>query len=229
MAISGIGVAYTLGGFVLVYSGWANRSITDTVKGFLSGKPPAANPSGPIRLGVNDNSSGSGSGSGSVPATDSAIANDALKYVGHRYVYGGAPGPNGTSGWDCSSMVNWVLGHDLGMTLPGDSSPGYNGESHGPTTLSYLAWSGAKTISNRSSAAQAGDLCVWQTHIGIAIGNGQMVSALNESLGTKVTTISGGAPGGELLFVRRVKTTESPATGGIYPTPSGQSTTLPGL
>jgi DNA segregation ATPase FtsK/SpoIIIE, S-DNA-T family len=33
---------------------------------------------------------------------------------------------------------------------------------------------------------------------------GEMISALNASLGTRVTTISGAAPPGEILFVRRV-------------------------
>ena len=39
--------------------------------------------------------------------------------------------------------------------------------------------------------AVAGDLCVWPTHIGIALGGSQMISALNPSLGTLVTPISG--------------------------------------
>ena len=45
---------------------------------------------------------------------------------------------------------------------------------------------------------------MWQTHIGIATGGGRMISALNEHLGTQETTIADGAPGGELLFVKRV-------------------------
>jgi cell wall-associated NlpC family hydrolase len=80
----------------------------------------------------------------------------------------------------------------------------WNPSTHGPATGDYLLWSGAKTVSHNAKDAQAGDLCVWQTHMGIATGGGNMVSALNESLGTKATTISGGAPGGELLFVRRI-------------------------
>lgn len=226
MAISGIGIAYALSGTVLVWSGVKNATLQDTLTSFLHGQLPAANPTGPIQIGLNNNSSGSGSGQ-SATATSSAVANDALKYVGHKYVWGGPSNVNG--GWDCSSFVNYVLGHDLGMQIPGGSwaKATNNGNSHGPTTVSYLAWSGAATVSNSASAAQAGDLCVWQTHIGIAIGNGQMVSALNTHEGTKVTSITGQVPG-EILFVRRIKSTESPALGGIYPTPSGQSNTLPG-
>ena len=70
-------------------------------------------------------------------------------------------------------------------------------------------------------SAQAGDLCVWQTHMGIAVGGGQMVSALNERLGTRVTTISGGAPGGEVLFVRRI--TAAPGSPSSSSSPFGIS------
>lgn len=227
--LDGIGISYALGGFILLWSGLKNTTVKDTLTAFLKGQAPQAHPTGPVSVSVTEPQNSGSSSPASV--TSSAIANDALKYVGHPYIYGGAPGTNGQSGWDCSSFANWVLGHDFGMTLPGNSSSGYNGTSHGPTTLSYLGWPAASTVSNSASAAQAGDLCVWQTHMGFALGGGQMVSALNESLGTKVTTISGGAPGGEILFVRRIKTTTTstaPASGGIFPTPSGQSNTLPG-
>jgi cell wall-associated NlpC family hydrolase len=200
--ISGLSSAYVAGGLVLLWSGLKNATIADTLKGFLSGNVPKGNPTGSIQIGITDNSTANSSGT---PATtDSAIANDALKYKGHAYLFGGAPGPNGTNPWDCSSFANWVLGHDLNFVLPGSLSPGYNGASHGPTTLSYLAWTGATTISNSASAAQAGDLCVWQTHMGIAIGGGQMISAENPQNGTRIDTIAGFIPG-EILFVRRPK------------------------
>lgn len=206
--ISGLSVAYTAAGLVLVLSGVRNDPLAATITSLLKGQVPAPHPSGPPTIGVSG--SNTQQNTNSAGTTDSAIANDALKYIGHPYVYGGAPGTNGQSGWDCSSFCNWVLGHDLNFTLPGAIGSGYSGTSHGPTTLSYLAWTGASTVSNSASAAQAGDLCVWQTHMGIALGNGNMVSALNESLGTKQTTISGGSPAGELLFVRRVKANTAP-------------------
>jgi cell wall-associated NlpC family hydrolase len=209
MPVSGLGVAYTLSGFVLLWSGVKNASIKDTLTAFLKGTVPAQGPAQDLTIGVTDSSTGSNADSSGAASgasvSDNSIASDALKYVGHSYVYGGAPGTDGTSGWDCSSFCNWVLGHDLGMTLPGDTSPGYSGTSHGPTTLSYLGWSNATTIGHSASLAEAGDLCVWQTHMGIATGGGNMVSALNEQLGTKETTIAGGAPGAEILFVRRIK------------------------
>jgi len=111
-----------------------------------------------------------------------------------------------------------VLNHDLGLAIPGNGGGKWNTNTHGPATGYYLLWNGAKTISHKASDAIAGDLCVWQTHMGIATGGGNMISALNEHLGTKVTTIPGGSPGGELLFVRRIVasfstgTTQAPGT-----------------
>jgi cell wall-associated NlpC family hydrolase len=203
VAISGLGVAYTLGGFVLLYSGYANQPIKSVLTGFLSGKPPAPNPTGSPEIGVQDNAPASSSG-GSAGTTSSGIANDALQYQGQGYVWGGNASKPGD--WDCSSFVSYVLGHDLGMALPGGhwGESGFPPSTHGPTTLSYLSWSGAKTIGNNPASAQAGDLCVWQSHMGIATGGGNMVSALDEAEGTKQTTIKGGAPSGEILFVRRI-------------------------
>lgn len=205
MAVSGIGVSYAIAGTVIFWSGFTGNSITDTLKDFLKGAVPAHISMSAPSIGVNDNSSGSSTGgtAASASGTSSGIANDALKYVGHAYLYGGAPGPSGTKPWDCSSFVNWVLWHDAGMSIPVYGKK-WNPSTHGPATGDYLLWSGAKTVSHNAKDAQAGDLCVWQTHMGIATGGGNMVSALNESLGTKATTISGGAPGGELLFVRRI-------------------------
>lgn len=200
--LSGKAVATTTAGFVLLWSGIKGATVGQTLRSLLKGDSPAKVTEAPPQVGVTGSGSTSAT-SAAVTATSSSIANDALKYEGHAYLYGGAPGVNGSGPWDCSSFSNWVLGHDTGLTLPGDSSPGYSGTSHGPTTLSYLAWSAAETVGHEASEAQAGDLCVWQTHMGIALGGSQMISALNPSLGTRVTAISDGAPPGELLFVRR--------------------------
>lgn len=122
-----------------------------------------------------------------------AIAADALKYKGAGYVWGGAASSVGD--WDCSSFVSYVLGHDLGLALPGGSwgGAGMPPGAHGPVVSEYLSWSGAADV----TAPQAGDLCIFgpDQHIGIAISGTQMVSALNPTTGTNVTGISGTAPG----------------------------------
>lgn len=208
--LSGLGLAYATAGGILLWSGIRGETVGQTVRELARGNQPSGLNQEPVNTSAGPAATSAGSGgaggAGSTP-TDSEIANDAQRYAGHAYLYGGAPGPDGSRPWDCSSFANWVLGHDLGMILPGASSGGYSGTSHGPNTTLYLAWGRAKTVSHSAADAQAGDLCVWQTHMGIALGGGRMISALNESLGTRITSIAGGSPPGEVLFVRRVVVT----------------------
>jgi cell wall-associated NlpC family hydrolase len=207
---SGLAVFYATSGGVLLWSGFKGQTVAATVRAIASGNVTALQAQGPQSVGspqiqVNPPAASSAPGTMAPGTSDSSIANDALRYIGHPYLWGGAPGPSGTGGWDCSSFANWVLGHDLGMTLPGMSSPGYSGTSHGPTTLSYLAWGQATTVSHTAADALPGDLLVWQTHIGFSLGGDQMVSALGAKWGTVQTTVAGGSPGAEILFVRRIK------------------------
>jgi cell wall-associated NlpC family hydrolase len=214
--INGLAVAFTASGFVLLWSGVKGATVGQTLRSLLKGENPPVVAEAPPTIGVIG--TGSSGASGSVPgsASDSQIASDALQYQGHKYSYGGYY--HDPAGWDCSSFCNWVLGHDLGLTLPGGVK-GYAGTSHGPATGAYLlAWS-KNRVSGGAKNAQAGDLCVWQSHMGIALGSGQMISALDPALGTKVTSISGGAPVGEVLTVMTVP--------GVYPTPTGGNTTAP--
>lgn len=137
--------------------------------------------------------------------TGSQIAAQAQTYIGHKYLYGGYESNPG--GWDCSSFVSWVLCHDMRLPIPGYGAGDYDGTSHGPVTQTYLAWSGATTESFGASGAQPGDLCCWETHIGIATGGGQYVSAYDSAEGTVQKEIASGGPTGEVLVVRRIKNT----------------------
>lgn len=129
-------------------------------------------------------------------AVDGAsIASAAEAFQGIPYKWGGyLP----STGWDCSGFVNYVLGSALSMTLPGGYH--YTGKAHGPVAAQYLTWSGAYTV----GSPLAGDLCVWETHIGIALSGTSMISALDPSYGTAITPIKGFGPAGELLVYRRV-------------------------
>lgn len=124
---------------------------------------------------------------GEAPAAggSSAIAQDALKYVGAGYVYGGNASQVGH--WDCSSFVSFVLGHDLGLPLPGGrwGDPGFPPHAHGPTTSNYLLWG---TPLNRSQV-QPGDLVVWPTHMGIALSQTDLVAARTTASGTGTSNI----------------------------------------
>jgi cell wall-associated NlpC family hydrolase len=196
--VPGTAVAATAAGTLLLWSGIKGRRVTDSLRSLISGQQPASVNAYPVTASF-DAAAAGGAAGGAAP-TGNAIADDALKYQGAGYVWGGAPG-SGSGHWDCSSFANAVLGRDLGGVIPGYPAGTYHGQAHGPATLQYLGFGTA--VPGGAAAAQAGDLCVWQTHMGIAIGNGQMISALNPSLGTRVTTIAGGAPGLEVLFVRR--------------------------
>jgi cell wall-associated NlpC family hydrolase len=143
-------------------------------------------------------------------------AADAAQYVGSRYTYGGIPA-QGTGHWDCSSFVNWVVGHDCGMAIPGYAAGKYTGSTHGPVVIDWFTWSGATTVSDPA----ADDIVVWPGlgtggHIGIVVDSSHMISALNTSLGTVQTPIQGYGPGGVAAVYRRLK-------GGT----SGSTTALP--
>jgi peptidoglycan DL-endopeptidase CwlO len=185
-------------GGVVVFAGVKGYGISGTLKDVLSGqKPTGQRLQNPI-TGANYAVSGIVGSAGG--GTNSAIANTALEYIGFRYIWGGAPANGGS---DCSGFCNMVVGWLNGRAIPGYAAGSYAGQSHGPTTLQWLVWNGCATVSLAN--AQPGDLAVWQTHMGIIVDNGQhMVSDLNPSLGTLETTISGGAPPGEVLRVRRL-------------------------
>jgi cell wall-associated NlpC family hydrolase len=150
-------------------------------------------------------SPGGGPGPGGTVA-GSAVATDALRYQGVKYVWGGA---NPTTGWDCSGMVNWVVGHDLSQPIPGGGAGVFDGAQHGPDVASWLTTPLCHTV----LAPQAGDLACWgpNAHMGICISATQMISALNPALGTRITTIPA-AHSGPAIF-RRLVSTASPATG----------------
>jgi cell wall-associated NlpC family hydrolase len=151
--------------------------------------------------------------------TGETIATDAQRYEGAGYVYGGNASRPGD--WDCSSFISYVLGHDLGMGLPGGvwNGPGMPPHDHGPVVLSYVTWNQADPVP--SGQQQPGDLVCWPGlgtggHIGIVLGQNEMVSALNENYGTAKTPIVGFGPTNSFVFRRVHGTGETPA-----PAPGG--------
>jgi peptidoglycan DL-endopeptidase CwlO len=94
-------------------------------------------------------------------AATSGIAAIAYTGIGHSYVWGGT---SPVTGWDCSGFVQWVYAQ-AGISIPRTN-----------------AWS----IMTPTSAPQPGDLVVQNggAHVGIYVGNGMMISALNPSQGT---------------------------------------------
>ncbi|MDE7320027.1 MAG: C40 family peptidase [Lachnospiraceae bacterium] len=116
--------------------------------------------------GSSSGSSGGGSSSGG--GTGSSIASYGLQFVGRPYVSGGNSLTNGT---DCSGFVNLVHAHF------GISTPRQSGALAG----------GGRAVSD--SDKQPGDVVCYQGHVGIYIGNNQIVHASTPSSGIKVTNM----------------------------------------
>ena len=121
-------------------------------------------------------SASSYSGSGS---KGQQIADYACQFIGNPYVPGGT---SLTQGADCSGFV-WRVYKDFGYTVPRTS---YGCRSAG-TGVSY-------------SEAQPGDIVCYAGHVGLYIGNGQIVHASTQRSGIKITT----ATYKEILTVRRI-------------------------
>ncbi len=128
-------------------------------------------------------SSSSSGGSVSVPSGGSAagqsIASYACQFIGNPYVAGGTSLTNGA---DCSGFV-WRVFKDKGYTVPRTS---WELRNVG-TEVSY-------------SNAQPGDIVCYAGHVGIYIGNGNIVHASTPKSGIKITT----ATYKSILSVRRV-------------------------
>lgn len=116
-------------------------------------------------------SSGGGSGQ--------AVVNYAMQFIGNPYVYGGTSLTNGA---DCSGFVQSVY-KNFGVSLPRSSSQ----QRSAGTAVDY-------------ADAQPGDIICYAGHVGIYIGNGQIVHASSPTTGIKV----GNATYRSILSVRRI-------------------------
>ncbi|MBQ6807291.1 MAG: C40 family peptidase [Lachnospiraceae bacterium] len=130
------------------------------------------------------NSSESGQQSVTTPSSSGGskgqqIANYACQFIGNPYVAGGTSLTNGA---DCSGFVMSVY-QAFGYSLPRSSYA----QSGAGTAVSY-------------SEAQPGDIIYYGGHVGIYIGNGQIVHASTERTGIKITS----ATYRSIITVRRI-------------------------
>ena len=108
-----------------------------------------------------------------------AVVDYACQFIGNPYVWGGTSLTNGA---DCSGFVQSVYKH-FGVNLPRTS-----GEMRGAGTgVSY-------------AEAVPGDIVCYDGHVGIYMGNGQIVNAINSSKGIGILS----ATYANIITVRRV-------------------------
>ena len=107
------------------------------------------------------------------------IAEFACKYIGYPYKAGGT---SLTQGADCSGFV-WAVYQAFGYSLPRSSYA----QSGVGRAVSY-------------SEAQPGDIIYYGGHVGIYIGNGQIVHASTERTGIKITS----ATYRSIITIRRI-------------------------
>ena len=97
------------------------------------------------------------------PASNGQVIVDyACQFIGNPYVWGGT---SLTDGADCSGFVQSVFAH-FGIALPRTT---WDMENAG-TAVSY-------------DQAVAGDIILYNGHVGIYMGNGQIVNAINSAKG----------------------------------------------
>jgi len=103
---------------------------------------------------------------GAASAAASGLAAIAYTGIGSPYVWGGTT----PSGWDCSGFTQWVYAQ-AGISIP-----------------RVNAWNAMKP----TSTPAPGDLVMQNggAHVGIYVGNGMMISALNPSQGTLLHAVS---------------------------------------
>lgn len=123
------------------------------------------------------------------------VLQEAVKYVGVRYTWGGIPGKGAdpwAGGWDCSGFTYWLDQNYGSGNLPMGSHYQYQYAQQ----TGQLNWNAA--------ALQPGDLVFFDTgwqggagaelnragHVGVYLGNDQFIHAANESQGTIISQFS---------------------------------------
>jgi soluble lytic murein transglycosylase-like protein len=138
-----------------------------------------------------DSTTGSGTAS---TGSEAGVVADASKYLGVPYVWGGT---DPSKGLDCSGLTQRVYA-DMGISLP--------------RTAAQQASSGTAVAS--LADARPGDLVFFENnssragvdHVGIYIGNGQMIAAPQEGESVKVQSV------GKPTVIRRILPDTSTST-----------------
>jgi hypothetical protein len=194
--INGRALASVAIGTLFVWSGVKGWSVLATIGDIIKGGPPAQTEVIPLTVageGIISGAVGGATAGITGAGMGAAIAAEAVKWVGHPYRYAGAPGLDGKGFWDCSSFCNYIYAVKFGLPIPGYGPGKWQGQNHGPPTMSWAVWPGVKNVAR--DQVQAGDVIVWVGHMGIAISNTHVVHATNPKKGTVIGTIAGAGSG----------------------------------
>ena len=202
MAINGKALTAIGIGSIFVWSGIKGWSVLGTIQDLVVGHPPIKQVVNPLVTPSRDQLLSGGPDEDRSPLLRGEnIGPIAAQYVGHAYSFGGAPGKDGAKPWDCSSFVNWIVSVKAGKAIPGYGAGSYDGSSHGPTTFLWGVWLAGLQRLTRDQVA-SGDIIVWSDHMGIAVDQNHMISALNHNEGTKITPIDGYGNGPLMIYGR---------------------------
>ncbi|MCY9659448.1 NlpC/P60 family protein [Paenibacillus chondroitinus] len=126
----------------------------------------------------------------------SALISEARKYMGVRYVFGAGPYPQ-TKVFDCSSYTQYVFGKfgvNLNRTARAQAQQGTtvsrNSLRTGDLLFFYVP---GRFKSNRTVG-----------HVGIYIGNGQMINTFSDKQGVHITTVNKGYWSKKFIIAKRV-------------------------
>lgn len=158
---------------------WTGPNIQDAYRyfGLTGGNGAATTNAAPAATGKTPTASYSGAATVAPAAApdkapratggNQAIVDAAYAGLGRQYVWGGT---SPTTGWDCSGFVQWAYAQ-AGKQLPRTEQ-----------------W----TAMTRTATPAPGDLVVGNggSHVGIYVGNGQEISALNPTQGTLKHSVS---------------------------------------
>jgi cell wall-associated NlpC family hydrolase len=167
------------GGGVLIWSGLKGKSVSSVFRQLAGGDSPEAAQSSNLPVSGFTPPAILGTGT---PTTVGAGAlaeavTLAVSFVGKApYVYGGTS----PTGWDCSGMVQYIYSK-LGINLPRTSEEQWAAVQH--IDASQLAPGDLVFAQFVGDNASPG-------HVGIYVGNGQIVSAEDQQLGTGYSSLA---------------------------------------
>lgn len=127
------------------------------------------------------------------PLGNNRAVQEAMRYVGSAYVWGGIPGKGDPGGnWDCSGMVYWMDQNYGSGEIPMGSHYQYQwAQNTGRLTMDVNSLQpGDLLFFDTGNYAGAGANLNNAGHVGVYIGNGQMLHAANPTDGTIVSDLN---------------------------------------